>query len=467
MTAKQQSARTKSEIVTPNEQRQQQLAGEAQQRQKEKLAKQKAADRRKIPVTRDPEEEIASQRQAPVTKAVNTTPALLRTIRNQNIGSQPPPNVAGNARLLQIWENSTDEERRTAMLILQLDSKMAATDIEGYFRFGEEWEKLYPREDKSRYDCGRETVKKGAILGGTSSSRVYQILATLKAYTHVQYQELAAKARTNGITIRWTHLRVIAWRLGKSEHRAIRRKVEQELVKRQFTESQLNKRIDELAPSTVSRNQTEETRTEQSPETNSTDRNGKTLISAIVSGMSKVVPQYRAWVRELTRWESEYRMEDREEIEAAFNTVSTLLHQMQETRVFIDQAEGILEQMQSTVGFYAKQADESQRKQKQEELAARINERVAAEKAHAKTPLMAKKTHLPLTHEFSDDESPRTCLRDEQDGEGDNDEFSPVEDGEEEWEESTDGDYDEEGFEDVDENDDNDLFTQSGDLVER
>ena len=483
MTAKHQ---THEEVLSPSEFRQRQSDEETLKRQRAQRAKQKAAERRKIPVTGEPEwedtetEEIVTQRQAPVTKAVNcatsaktSTPPLLRTIRNGNIGDQPPPNVASNARLLQIWEGSTDEERRTAMLILGLDSKMAATDIEGYFRFGEEWETLYPLQDKSRYECGRETVKKGAILGGTSASRIYQILATLKAYTQTQYRELAAQAEANGVTIRWTHLRVIAWRLGKSEYRTIRRKIEQELVRQPFTESQLNKRIDELAPATVdSRKSLDglEESTDTTVEGRETGKSGKTMIAAMVTGLGRVVSQYQGWVRALNHWESEYQTNDQEEVDAAFGTVNTLLHQMQETRSFLDQVEGILEQMQNTVGFYAKQADSERRKQTQTERAARINERVAAERAHAKTRPVAGDTRLKLTNEFNDagnNGKPFTYIRDEQEGntEGDNDEFGPVVHEEDaDWEEGDGDDYDEEYFEDIGEDEEDDLFGESKDL---
>ena len=479
MSAKQQT----HELHSPNELRQQRLAEEGQRRQREKLAKQKAAERRKIPVTGEPDEEVTTKRQAPVTKTANSatsattgatsattgTTALLRTIRNTNIGDQPPPNVASNARLLQIWEGSTEEERQTALLILQLDSKMAATDIEGYFRFGEEWEKLYPLQDKSRYDCGRETVKKGAILGGTSASRVYQILTTLKAYTRTQYRELAAHAAANGVTIRWTHLRTIAWRLGKSEYRTIRRKVEQELVKQPFTESQLNKRIDELAPATAENRNHQEGQEEQTTDTTpgqATGRSGKTPVAAIVTGLGQVVPQFPGWVKTLNRWEAEYQTDNQDEVEATFGTVNTLVQQMQETRSFLDKAEGILEQMQSTVGYYAKQNDTARRKQEQAERAARINDRVAAEKAHAKDRTTPKPARLKLTNEFNsvvDDGRPLTYIRDEAE-EGDNDEFGPVTNGaESDWEEEewgNDGNFEDIG-EDVD-----DLFSESGDFLE-
>ena len=473
MTAKQQMH---EELLSPNELRQRQADEENQRRQREKLAKQKAAERRKIPVTGAPEEEVTTKRQAPVTKAANSatsatmSAAMARTIRNTNIGDQPPPNVASNARLLLIWENSTEEERQTALLILQLDSKMAATDIEGYFRFGEEWEKLYPRvncaggtKDKSRYDCGRETVKKGAILGGTSASRVYQILTTLKAYTQMQYRELAAQAEANGVTIRWTHLRTIAWRLGKSEYRTVRRKVEQELVKQLFTESQLNKRIDELAPATVGNRQHQEDQEEQTAET-VTGKSGKTPVAAIVTGLGQVVPQFPRWVKTLNRWESEYQTDSQDEVEATFGTVNTLVHQMQEIRTFLDQAEGILEQMQSTVGFYAKQNDTARRKQEQAERAARINDRVAAERAHAKVQ-PAKPARLKLTNEFNsvvDDGRPLTYIRDEAE-EGDNDEFGPVNGTQQNWDEE---EWDNDGdFEDIGEDAD-DLFSESGDFLE-
>ena len=482
-------------ILTPNEQKSQLAAEKKQKMLKAKIAKRVAADRQRIRVT---EEEPAAKRQTPVRRAVKPNPPV-QTTRKPRIDNQPPPNVSNSPKLRKIWDTCSDDERRSAMLIYQLKSKMATSNIDSYFQFREDWDQFYPKQDRSNYKRGENTVKTGSMLAGESAVRVYQILSVTNIYSRAYYMELSAKATGNGVTLYWIHLRTLALRLGKSEYRSIRRKIEQEITKRQYTETQLNALIDELAPETaenrkaaVEKKREQAAESQESQESQQVGQGKNTLIATMVSGFSKIVPNYQSWVKAIAKWEAEYQTDSPEETEAAFNTVNTLMQQVRETRAFADQVEGILEQMQSTIGFYAKKTDEARQeeKRKQTERAETIRKRIDEDRVKHSTDKKEKEARLQLAAGFNDsdddeednddfDMTPRAQLRASdvysEPDEGDEDEFGPVDgtendpededyDDEEsqEWEDPEDEEFEDEEDDEVDEDDD--IFDETGNL---
>jgi hypothetical protein len=121
-------------------------------------------------------------------------------------------------------------------------------------------------------------------------------------------------------------------------------------------------------------------------------KGGRTLINAMISSFTKVTASYSAWERALVKWEEEYETEDQDEIEATFNTVNTLLDQIEKTREFSDKIAGVLERMQTTVGFYAKNADQLRQQQQQKDRAAGINARSRRKKS---TPKRSRPNRRP------------------------------------------------------------------------
>ena len=285
----------------------------------------KTGEKRTIPAASQPHEQQ------------ETTPGESGRLETDDL-STPPAYIVNDSRKLKKWNSADEDARFLGKALCEMGNRVNQTTIENHFFFADTWYQRYPKDDKKMYQRGMKSVQEGAALSPFSVKQVYYILKTIKLYSWPDYQALAAKASANHVTIRWTHLRTIADRLGKKEYRSIRREVESELVCRQMTEKLLNERIDELAPETI--------RTIEKPI--------KSQVTSIIANLGKNVKQYDHWRNVIDRFESEFQGETLEEVVSAREQVTAALEYFDQTSRFITECREKLENLAGVTAHLVK-----------------------------------------------------------------------------------------------------------------
>ena len=369
----------------------------------------------------------------------------------------PPSAVSVDGRRLKLWQNANEDERFLAEALCELQRYFHAVGIESYFRFADAWQCRYPKEDKKNHTRGLNSVKNGAAMSPYSASQVYTILKTIKVYPRDHYHKLAEQASASGLTIRWTHLRTIAARLGKKEYERVRREVEKKLVSQQMTEAQLKKLIDELAPdSAIAREEKEE------------NKAASARLSSFLSSFKRNSGHYKPWLDVITKFEDEFQVDDPKEVKKAVELVRSTLDEFDRMRAFLDESRPILETIHRQVAFLTDH-DPEQERNKTERIARSITEKVQTEKRHAVEQRRQREgRRLKLAGEFADDDDfdfvPKAVLRPGDEfvtsrngGDGEYSDLDGDEFDDEEEEDSEDGD-------ESDEWDDDDIFDEMGNI---
>ncbi len=349
--------------------------------------------------------------------------------------------IAEDPRLLKLWREANEDERFLGEALCRLNARMQADGIESYFRFADRWYERYPKDDAKYYKRGRNSVVKGAEIGSCKKSIVYAILKTIKIYTRGHYAELAEQAAPKGIVVGWSQLRMIAERLGKNEHRVVRREVEGQLVSRKMTVRELKRLIDELAPETVT-----------DPEAGAAAKPAE--LTTLIASFKRTANRFPAWKQAITLCENAIHGDDPGQTKKAGEQVEKALQEFDRMLSFIDENRPFLEMLRRRVAETPEPA-----RPDTDRIAQAVRERVERERRSGR---------LKLAGEFADDEAaPRTVLRDgdeyrgkpiaRAEDEGDAYEFDGTDDEDE---------YGEGGWDDLDEEDDP-VFTETGDIPER
>jgi hypothetical protein len=464
------------EVLSPSEAAAKDKAQKAAARKKKQEAARKAAERRKIPVKEETPEDF--QDWSGLSEKAPPLP--------DEPVEEAPPMIRSNPERLKQWASGTKEERTLASLLCDLNADIARTGIDSYFTFFERVETIFPKGSTKSEEKIKSAVKKAAALAEWSPSKVYQILSTVRVYRRETYNRLAAEAEKNGVTIHWTHLRTLAWRLGDPQQKIARKTVEKELVSRKLSEKQLQILIDETAPETVKQREEQQARKPVS-----------SRIASFLSALNGFTRKYSGWLQILSQWENEWESESEEDVLLAKEQADKAADLLRQMQTFVEEGQEILETVQKTVTFLAEKGSEPQRKQT-EETAERINSRVQQrqqeeqlrqqeERKNRKLRRERQEARLELLGEFSEDDTPRVVERDlppagrktappDEEDEEDADSFRPgrrpephlpasglyeEEEEEEEWEAPEDEYADEEL---VDEDVDDELFDEVGNV---
>ncbi len=406
---------------------------------------------------------VRSRNRQPVTNETPRKP-MPETRRRE---PQPTPIIAEDPRLLKLWQEANEDERFLGEALCRLNARMQSDGIESYFLFADLWYERYPKADAKYYKRGLNSVGKGSAIGSCKKSIVYAILKTIKIYSRAHYAELAAKAEPKGIVIGWSQLRMIAERLGKKEHRNIRREVEKQLVSRKLKVLELKRLIDDLAPETVA-----------AAETVVAPKPARERMTTLIASFKRTSNRFQAWQEAITGYEDEiHGDDDPKETKKVREQVEKALQEFDRMISFIEENRPALEMLRRQVSEPAATEPDT------EKIARAVTERVERERQSATDRQSAAERkpepvgrpipsgRLKLAGEFADDPTPRTVLRDgdeyrgksftrNDEAEGDENEFAGTDDEDDlEYEE-------EEGWEDLDEDDDP-VFTETGDIPER
>lgn len=345
----------------------------------------------------------------------------------------PPPLIAGDPKKRKQWESASDDARFLDKALCELGYRINVTGIESYFLFADAWYERYPKSQKKQYERGMKAVQEGAALSPYSANQVYSILNTIRIYGWEHYSALASQALANGVTIRWTHLRIIAERLGKSEFERVREEVERQMVAKQMTEATLKQLIDTLAPETAT------ARTQPL----------KKQVSSLIADYGKSVRRFTHWGTVIERLECEFTGETSEEIEATRNQIEMMLRYFDETVAFMEKNRPYLETLQGVV-VTLDRAPEKPPTETNLRIAQCISQSVAEQKNPVEPPRQARESHrLVLSKGFNPNDPPPLASLDEFE--------NPETDEHDEWEEEWDED------EELDDESDP-VFRESGDL---
>lgn len=368
----------------------------------------------------------------------------------------PPTAIAADEYCLELWNQASEDERFLAEALCELKSRLHAVGIESYFRFADLWHRRYPKENKKNYKRGLNSVKNGAAMSPYSVSQVYCILKTIRMYDRENYTQLTEKAAVNGVTITWTHMRTIADRLAKPEHRRILRKVEDRLVRQKMTEPQLKQLIDEFLPPDTPQ-------TAKKPENSNP---AKAQIKSIISSFKKSASRYKDWLSALNQFEDEFQGDDPKEVKTVLEQVRAALEEFQRMAEFINEGRPLLETLEQQVSFLADH-DTATAKFQTGQIARSVLERVENEHKQEQANSRHVNGRVRLAAEFADPDeddgyetAPKTVLRD-----GDEFVAAPVvEEEEEDEDEDDDEDMDYwDDYEDFD-GDDEDIFDEIDDF---
>ena len=300
---------------------------------------------------------------------------------------QPHPMIMGDPKKRKKWDSASDDARFLGQALCELESRINVTGIESYFLFAKTWHERYPKGEKKQYERGKKSVDEGASMSPYSAKQVYSILKTIRTYSWEDYLRLADEATKNGVTIKWTHLRTISDRLGKTECRGLRHEVEEQLVSRQMTEALLNQLIDELT------NATGQEKTQ--PFT--------TKVRSFLSNLGKNVKQYDSWKNLIHNLESEFQGDSPEEIQTTFSQVEKALEYFDLTAAFMAECRPMLETLHGEVGHLARHLDETGQEHHQA-VADRVTDQVRTEKRQGQS--QAHRERLTLGDGYNEDKTP-------------------------------------------------------------
>jgi hypothetical protein len=334
---------------------------------------------------------------APPPKAAVSFPAPSE--RHQ--GDSPHPLIAGDLNKLKKWETAGDDDRFLGQALCELKCRINITGIESYFLFAQTWYERYPKGEKKQYERGMKSVEKGASISPYSAKQVYSILKTIQTYSWDDYTKLASEAASNGVTIKWTHLRIISDRLGKSEHREIRRNVEEQLVSRQMTEALLKQLIDELT------HETGESKLQPV----------KTQVRAFLSTLGRNVKMFKTWKTIIQNLENEFQGDNPREIQTTTGQVQKALEYFDETAAFLAECRPILEMLHGETAHLARHLQTSDPNRHRA-----VADRITQQTGPGKRPGTGRTCHdrLTLGDGYNEDDTPQ--LDSLEDHEGDEDE---------------------------------------------
>ncbi len=283
---------------------------------------------------------IHSHNQQPVTKE------LSQPSSGQQSGTEPAtrehleipsPIIAEDPHLLKLWKEANEDERFLGDALCQLGARMQSGGIENYFLFADIWYSRYPKDDVKRYKRGLNSVQKGAEIGSYKKSLVYAILKTINVYSREDYAELAAIAEPKGIVITWTHLRMIAERLGGNEYRNVRHEVEKRLVSRKLKEIELKRIIDELAPETASALEVEDN-----------TKPAKKQMSTLIASLKRNSNQFQNWRKTITQYEKEL-CSNKKDAKKVCEQVEQALQEFDAVMSFVNDSRPILEMLRRRI----------------------------------------------------------------------------------------------------------------------
>ena len=310
----------------------------------------------KPPFIKPPKHLVPEQGRAGSPKKVKPAQSPPVALREEE---SPHPLIACDPKKRKKWDSASDDARFLGQALCELGSRINVTGIESYFQFAQTWYERYPKGEKKQYERGMKSVEEGASLSPYSAKQVYCILKTIRTYSWDDYTKLASEAAQNGVTIKWTHLRIISDRLGKSEHRTIRREVEKQLVSRQMTEVLLKQLIDEL---------TCETGEVKSPPV-------RTQVRSFLSNLGRNVKMFGTWKTLIQNLENGFQGESPEEIQTTFEQVNKALEYFDQTAAFMQECRPLLEMLHGEVGHLARNLEESD-PNRHRVLAGKITEQV-------------------------------------------------------------------------------------------
>ena len=161
----------------------------------------------------------------------------------------PPASVLANDKRLHLWNSANEDERFFAAALCDTRNAVDASKTVHYLSLGEQVKKRFNYKGNS-FRYGSAIVPVASRIAGISAPLCYQILKTAKQYSLAEYQVLAAKAAANSVTLTWTQLKTLAYRLGKPRYDKLRKRIELKLTRKYYTDRQLNALIDDLAPET-------------------------------------------------------------------------------------------------------------------------------------------------------------------------------------------------------------------------
>ena len=388
------------------------------------------------------------------TSSPKSTQRTIRTLDIRNV----PLSIKADIKKQALWDDATDDEKYLSVALCDLRNKSSRGEMTLYYDFADVFEKHFPKEDKTKFQHGKQAVKMASVLADYSASWVYQVLATTQLYRRDDVAALEAKAVTNGQTLKWTFLRLIAWRLSGGKYRSVRKQIEKEITTTKYTESKLKALIDELAPDTVK---------EEKAKVTESVKTGRTPIASFIVEFGKNVKNYQTWMKAITSFESEFKGESKEEIEVTLKQVNDALDIFQQTEAFINESREILNIFQQEVSHLS----QSTSKADTEKVSEEIKQKLQAEKQHAALKQKQREERLALRGGFSDsdeeDDRPKTVIRDEPD----EDSTSYAEDDStEDWSdtESDDNEYDTDGVDEDDQEldeDDDRIFDEIGNVI--
>jgi len=136
----------------------------------------------------------------------------------------------------RLWDSATELEKDIAWLLYTCARTSALHKVRENFLFADKLRDRVP-------EYGASFILKVAKLAGVFKSFVYSILDVARLYTLDEFERLDAAASKHGVTVLWGHLRTITEKLGKPELSSIRKEIEKQLVKRQYSLPQLKSLI--------------------------------------------------------------------------------------------------------------------------------------------------------------------------------------------------------------------------------
>ncbi len=318
-----------------------------------------------------------------------------------------PAYVARDEMRVQKWQEATPDARFLASELCKHDFKSNKTVVEIHLDFADAWHARFRKEKNGRYKRDMEFVRTGAALSPYTESQVYKILKTINVYSRDQYEQLAAAAAKNGVTVYWSHLRLIAERVGKSEFRHLRAQVEQELVRTQLTYTQLDEILKQMVPETEA----------ESPEARTESRK---QLKALLSAFRKTTNRFSDWQDALEQFEWS---EDPKQAAATRREAEEAIQLLDQMTQFISENRPVLEMLAEN----ETETPENVRAEPEEtvRIARRVREQIDANK-------QTRRRGFSLTPDFTGDSRPvKMDRRDDDafagwDGPGDEDEFDAL-----------------------------------------
>jgi hypothetical protein len=349
-----------------------------------------------------------------------------------HVHEAPPPSIAADERKAQLWETATEDERFLAQELCELHTRSHTSIIENYLNFADVWHARFRKEKHGKYKRDMQFVKKGAAMSPYSVSQVYCILRTVNVYPRDAYEKLAVQASEHFVTISWTHLRTIADKLGKSEFRDARRRVERKLVTEQMTEPKLKELIEQEVPEAAGSTETQ---------------NPQKVIRTFITSFRKNVNQYQGWQGILEGFKiSGDPKADQEMI----SQVKEALRLLDQTSHFINESRPLLKKLAKSPFEHGSVPDGSAADT--ERIARRVREKIDADKERPEEMKRQRDRGFALSGEFAGDmQVPKNVKMDRRD----DDDFSEsaAEDDDDEFDNLYDadmpGDDDEDEFPDI------------------